>query len=237
MAQEAPSQGAGRAGEDHRGADFGSPARPRPEAADGLTSGRPSTAAAQMPSSRDLRAVARRDQPVTRFSRQVPADRPRNDPIRAVDRAQARWRGGPQSGPATAPRDTPGDGPDAPARLGRHDHRQTGDRRRRSRRARRRGAADPPAGRSSGRPHELGATTRQPDRDQGDPRVSRRVRVAPGQLPLRAHLLPLHRTGDRQVRPAARQLDGRSPDRPLSPLAPGRLRPGPLNPRRDPTTS
>ena len=45
----------------------------------------------------------------------------------------------------------------------------------------------------------------------------------PASLPLRADLLALHRAGDREVRPAQGELDGRQADRPLPSLGPGRL--------------
>ena len=47
----------------------------------------------------------------------------------------------------------------------------------------------------------------------------------PSELSVRADLLPLHRAGHREIRPPARQLDGRQADRPLPSVESGRLRP------------
>ena len=71
-----------------------------------------------------------RDRPVPPAPhRPVPADGPRDDPVRPGDRPEARRRRGPQSRPATTPGGAQGDGALVPARLGRPDHRPTGDRR------------------------------------------------------------------------------------------------------------
>ena len=135
-AQEAPSrQGARlpRPDEDDRGSPRpGRAAGTRSKAADGLTSGRGTSTPRLVMLSRpkDFAAIQGAGRPVPPPAlRPVPADRPRDDPVRAVDRAQARRRGRPQPGPPATPRGAQGDGALVPAWLGRPHHRPARDRR------------------------------------------------------------------------------------------------------------
>ena len=102
-----------------------------------------------------------------------------------------------------------GDGALVPARLGRPDHRPSGDRRGGLPEPGRDVAAAPPAWRSAGRAGELVKRI-----GIGLIRLYRIVFAwLPVELPLRAVVLALHGAGNRQVRPAPRQLDGDAPDR------------------------
>ena len=141
-AQEAPSREGARL--PRPDADARRPSRPRrpagsrSEATDGLTRrARLASAAARdaLPSAGLRGAPGPGTSPVPPPPhRPVPADGPRDDPVRPVDRAQARRRRRPQPRPAPAPRGAQGDGALVPARLGRPDHRPAGDRRGRPRR-------------------------------------------------------------------------------------------------------
>ena len=82
---------------------------------------------------------------------------------------------------------------------------------------------------SSSLAHEKADRGREARRHRAHPPLSDPVRVDAAHLPFRAELLPLHRAGDRPLRPAARLMDGCQAHRPMRTLASWRLRPGPLS--------
>ena len=105
----------------------------RSEAADGLTIERGTHPPRLVMLSRpqDFAAIQERgnDQVPPPVLRPVPADRPRDDAVRPVDRPPAGRRGRPEPGPPPTPRGAQGDGALVPARLGRPHHRPARDRR------------------------------------------------------------------------------------------------------------
>ena len=117
--------------------------------------------------------------------------------------------------------------PGTPLERSRHPHRRApGERRRHVRRppgrARLAAARDPGPRRPT--------TPREAHRHRPHPPLpGDAVAVLPRVLPLRAVVLGLHRAGDREVRAHPRQRHGRPPHRPLPPLEPRGLRPGPMS--------
>ena len=151
--------------------------------------------------------------------RPVSADRSGDNPFRVGDRAQARQRRRPEPGSAPAPRGAQGDGALVPARLGRPHHRPARHRRGRPRRTGRGIAPDACPGRRTrrafGHVKHIGI---------GLIKLYRIVFAwLPSELSVRADVLPLHRAGHREIRPPARQLDGRQADRTLPSVESGRL--------------